>query len=74
MSSSVLLARMKLSQNDLKAAEEILQEAESRTPQSSEVAEIYLVTGQTSKAEPEICRSIQNGQALLALRQSKLRL
>jgi hypothetical protein len=28
---------------------------------------MYLVSGQTSKAEPEICRSIQNGQALLAL-------
>ena len=75
LSSSVMLARMKLSGKDLAGAEQILKNASAAEPQSSAAAlalgEMYLVTGQVVKAEPEILRAIrldgQNGQALLAL-------
>ena len=75
LSPAVMLARMKLSGNDLPGAEEVLRNLAAGAPQSSEAAlalgELYLVTGQLSRAEPEILRAIRlkagNGQALLAL-------
>jgi tetratricopeptide (TPR) repeat protein len=75
LSSSVLLARMKISQQDLAAAEDVLQNAARSAPQSSEAAlalgEILILRGQTAKAEVEIRRAIElnarNAQALLAL-------
>jgi predicted Zn-dependent protease len=54
LSSSVLLARMKLNGNDLSGAEEILKTASAGASQLSEAAlalgELYLVTGQIAKA------------------------
>jgi predicted Zn-dependent protease len=58
LSSSVLLARMKLSENDLSGTEQILKAASAKVPHSSDAAlslgEMYVVTGQIAKAEVEI--------------------
>jgi tetratricopeptide (TPR) repeat protein len=75
LSSSVMLARMKLSAKDWRGAEEVLRKASASEPQSPEAAlalgEMYLVTNRTTEAEPEILRALglnpRNGQALLAL-------
>jgi tetratricopeptide (TPR) repeat protein len=75
LSSSVMLARMKLAGQDWKAAEEVLRRAVASAPESSDASlalgEMYLVTRQIALAEPRIRRAIElnpgNGQALMAL-------
>jgi tetratricopeptide (TPR) repeat protein len=73
--SAVELARLKLAQKDLAGAEKVLKQALADAPQSSlaelALGQLYLVTNQPNKAEPELQKSVQldpkNGLALMGL-------
>jgi tetratricopeptide (TPR) repeat protein len=75
LQTSVELARLKLGQKDLAAAEKILQTAVANAPQSSPaelaLGQLYMLANQPGKAEAELRKAIQidpkNGQALMGL-------
>ncbi len=75
LQTSVELARLKLSQKDWAAAEQILQKAVASAPQSSPaelaLGQLYMLSNQPAKAEVELRKAIQldpkNGSALMGL-------
>jgi Tfp pilus assembly protein PilF len=75
LQTSVELARLKLSQKDWAAAEQILQKAVASAPQSAAaelaLGQLYMLSNQPAKAEAELRKAIQldakNGPALMGL-------
>jgi cytochrome c-type biogenesis protein CcmH/NrfG len=75
LQSSVVLAKMKLGQNDLAGALEVLQKAVANAPRSPEAAlalgQLYHISRQPEKAEAEMKRALQldpaNGPALMGI-------
>ncbi len=75
LQTSVELARVKLGQKDLPAAEQILKQAVASDPQSSAaelaLGQLYMVASDPAKAETELRKAVQldskNGAALMGL-------
>ena len=75
LQTSTELAQLKLRQNDLAGAEQVLKQAVASAPQSSAaelaLGQLYMVTNQASKAETELRKALQldanNGAALMGL-------
>jgi tetratricopeptide (TPR) repeat protein len=75
LQTSVELARLKLTQKDWTAAEQILQKAVASAPQSSSaelaLGQLYMLSNQPAKAEVELRKAVQldakNGSALMGL-------
>jgi tetratricopeptide (TPR) repeat protein len=75
LQTSVELARLKLGQKDLGAAEQILKQAVASDPQSAAaelaLGQLYMLANQPAKAEPELRKAIQldpkKGAALMGL-------
>jgi putative PEP-CTERM system TPR-repeat lipoprotein len=75
LQTAMELARLKLGQKDLAAAQRILQQAVASAPQSSAaelaLGQLYMLANQPAKAEAELRKAIQldskNGPALLGL-------
>src|SRR4051812_33305024 len=73
--SSIELAKLRINQDDLGGAEEVLKKAAAAAPQSPDAAlalgELYLLLNQPARAEPEFRRAVsldpKAGVALLGL-------